>query len=436
MKIFMLVSVIFVSCRSFSQTLHFEENFDYPTGDLLTDSTDWFAAPSGNVPVQVIDGNLVYPDYISSSAGRMIALDGGASGRQGVGRSFTETTGDGSAVYASFLLNVTSTDDMATNTSDGEYFANFGTGSTYRNRIHVRKGSDTSKYSIGLAKSSTSSLTWYNNELLINTTYLIVTSYHFRSGTSNDELRLWINPPLNGSIPAEDIFITSGTDASSLDFFRFRQEALSGDMQIDGLRISDNWEQAPLPVELTSFYSTLAGNSIILRWRTESEINNYGFDVERIAPLNNSWETIGFVQGHGFTHVPQDYTFKDDNLNTEGVYLYRLKQIDNDGRFEYSDAIEVNFYVPDEFTLEQNFPNPFNPSTTIKYSLGKESDVTLKIYDILGNEVAELVNERQAAGVYYISFNTKDFYKLDSQVYFYVLKTGAFIKTRKMLLLQ
>jgi len=196
--------------------------------------------------------------------------------------------------------------------------------------------------------------------------------------------------------------------------------------------------EAPLPVELTSFIALAGKDGVELNWSTATEVNNYGFDIERcvaqIGNLCNNWEKIGFVQGHGNSNSPKDYSFVDANPPT-GKVLYKLKQIDFDGTFEYSKAVEVNVETPQEFRLAQNYPNPFNPSTVINYQLPKDGNVTLKVYDMLGREVATLVNEYQKPGIYNYKFSI-DNYQLPSGIYIYQLKAGNFIETKKLMILK
>src|SRR5690606_5091234 len=122
------------------------------------------------------------------------------------------------------------------------------------------------------------------------------------------------------------------------------------------------------------------------------------------------------------TTEPQSYSFNDENLSS-GKYQYRLKQIDFDGTFEYSNVIEAEINSPTKFSLEQNYPNPFNPSTSIQYAIGNRQFVTLKVYDVLGNEVSTLVNEEKPAGSYDVEFNASN---LASGIYYYQLKAGDF----------
>ncbi len=194
-----------------------------------------------------------------------------------------------------------------------------------------------------------------------------------------------------------------------------------------------------VPVELASFTAHLVNGSVELNWSTASEKNNKGFEIEKsIGNMHATvsiWETIGFVSGFGTTTEKQNYYFTDKNLSAE-KYFYRLKQIDFDGTFEYSNTIEVDVTVPNEFVLYQNYPNPFNPSTLISYQLSAFSKVVLKIYDALGNEVATLINnEFKEAGYHNYQLLIND-YQLPSGIYFYRLQAGEFSATKKFVLMK
>ena len=197
----------------------------------------------------------------------------------------------------------------------------------------------------------------------------------------------------------------------------------------------------PLPVELVSFTVALTNSEeVVLNWQTATEVNNYGFSIERFAESLNSsnsvstinWETIGFVEGHGNSNAPKEYSYTDKPTGACKIQ-YRLKQIDTDGKFEYSDILEVEIAVPTKFELAQNYPNPFNPTTVIDYSLNKASNVTLRIYNSLGEEAKTLVNEHQVAGKYYVTFNAS---KLSSGIYFYSIRTDNNASIKKMILLK
>ena len=195
------------------------------------------------------------------------------------------------------------------------------------------------------------------------------------------------------------------------------------------------------PVELVSFTINVFNKKITLNWVTATELNNSGFEIERCA-LNaehKAWINVGFINGNGTTSETHFYSFTDENI-LNGKIIYRLKQIDFDGTFSYSNEIEVDLNLPETFSLEQNYPNPFNPVTIIKYSIPSVKThrdasllTTLKVYDILGKVIAKLVNENQPAGNYEINFNAS---LLPSGIYFYQLKAGSLVETRKMLLIK
>ncbi len=213
---------------------------------------------------------------------------------------------------------------------------------------------------------------------------------------------------------------------------------IKGDTVFAGTFSSGVWKR-PLseivPVELFSFKANVSGNNVNLNWTTATEVNNSGFQIERSEKLeegNLHWEKIGFVPGFGTTTESKSYSFTDQNLPS-GKYQYRLNQIDFDGTFEYSNTIEVDILSPIEFSLEQNYPNPFNPSTKIRFTIPESGNVSLKIFNLLGSEVATLINEEQQAGNYEVEFNAA---ALASGIYFYRLQAGSFVETKKMLLIK
>ncbi|MCW8803595.1 MAG: T9SS type A sorting domain-containing protein [Ignavibacteriaceae bacterium] len=185
----------------------------------------------------------------------------------------------------------------------------------------------------------------------------------------------------------------------------------------------------PVPVELTSFSASVISNNVILEWTTATEINNYGFEVERKSE-NSGYEMVGFVSGSGSTTELRNYSFTDDKVG-DGSYVYRLKQIDFDGSFYFSDEVEVEVIAPAVFALDQNYPNPFNPSTTINFSIAEASVVKIAVYNLLGQEVALLLDEFKEAGPHTITFDASS---LTSGAYFYSIQTPLFKQTKKMLL--
>ncbi len=208
--------------------------------------------------------------------------------------------------------------------------------------------------------------------------------------------------------------------------------------------------QGVLPVELVSFSAHVNNNSVSLEWNTATEHNNYGFEIQRLSALGETdvlrseFETIGFVKGAGNSNSPKKYFYADKNPPA-GKVQYRLKQIDLDGAFKYSEVVEVEINAPKKFELIQNYPNPFNPTTNITYviprseatrlRLGRTDEVSVKlrVYDALGREVATLVNAKQSPGNYSVKFNAS---KLGSGIYYYTLRAGDFVQTKKMILMK
>ena len=217
---------------------------------------------------------------------------------------------------------------------------------------------------------------------------------------------------------------------SFMDEFRFYDRAL------DAAEVAATWNISIIPVELTSFTASVTGNDVKLLWETATETNNSGFSIERKSD-NSQYLEVGFVPGFGTTSEPKSYSFNDQNLRT-GEYTYRLKQIDFDGTVNYSDKVSVDVIAPAEFSLDQNYPNPFNPSTKITFSLAADSKVSLKVFDVIGQEVASLINQDLSAGVHNYTFNATG---INSGVYFYRIEaTGVngteFVDVKKMILVK
>lgn len=410
-----------------------EENFDYALGKLTTVSSTWSESPIGSVDIQVVTGNLSYAGYPSSNIGNMIFLDGGASGRSGVRREFTKITGNGNTVYCSFLLNAADLTDLDNNLSSGDYLGNFQTvGSTIKCYLYVRLGSTANTLNFGLAKSSSTSLTWINSDYGYSSTHLIVMAYSFQSG--DDAVKLWVNPDLSGSEPVPDVEITSGTDADTLMYIQYRQRTASGNFNVDGIRVSTSWSTAPLPVELTSFTASVLNKQVILNWKTATEINNYGFEIERGAEFSESaidWNTIGFVEGHGNSNSPHEYFFIDESPGM-GRVSYRLKQIDFDGQYEYSDVVAVNIESKEYLVLLPNYPNPFNPETRVSFYLKNNTRMDISLYNILGEKIKDLaLNKLYNSGFNSFLLLGKN---LTGGVYFIEFNSAKFRKTQKILL--
>jgi len=188
---------------------------------------------------------------------------------------------------------------------------------------------------------------------------------------------------------------------------------------------------AIIPVELVSFNALVSGNNVVLSWKTASELNNSGFEIQRKTE-NSNWNKIGFVQGAGTSTESRSYSFSDP-YSGQGTVSYRLKQIDFDGTSVFSEVVTVDLSTPTEFKLNQNFPNPFNPSTTVSFTIPKASTVKLIIYNQIGQKVGELVNKNLEAGSYSYNWNAENH---SSGMYFYELQANDFKSVRKMTLIK
>jgi hypothetical protein len=273
-------------------------------------------------------------------------------------------------------------------------------------------------------------------EYSFDVTYLLILKYEIVAGADNDSVSLYIfdaaTPPPNiePGTPTLGPFATFGNSEISPGSVNLRQFTATEDIIVDGILVSSTWTDV-VPVELTSFTASVDENIVTLNWITATELNNSGFDVLRQAE-NEQWAKIAFVEGYGTTTETRNYSFVDNNL-AAGQYSYRLKQIDFDGTSELSEVVNVEVINPAQYALSQNYPNPFNPSTTIYYALPEAAYVELIVYDVLGNEVSTVVNEEKPAGINEVEWNASN---VPSGVYFYQLKSGQFVETKKMVLMK
>jgi len=199
----------------------------------------------------------------------------------------------------------------------------------------------------------------------------------------------------------------------------------------------------PLSVTIDQFFATALQQNAELHWRTKTEVDNSGWQVERKStssqPLTMSdslpqWSDLGLVRGAGTSNAPKQYSYTDQNL-VPGNYSYRLKQLDRNGSVTYSSVIEVNLTgAPRVFALSQNYPNPFNPTTTIVFTLPEDGKATLKVYDILGREVATLVDGQLKAGV--VQQSTFDGSRFASGIYFARLEFNGKMQVKKMMMVK
>ncbi len=203
----------------------------------------------------------------------------------------------------------------------------------------------------------------------------------------------------------------------------------------DECYFDDYWfgdEPFIVPVELTSFTGNVNNlGQVVLNWQTATELNNQGFEIERRTE-SSEFRTIAFVEGAGTVTETRNYSYIDKTAD-QGINYYRLKQVDFDGTFAYSDEVEVDAAGPLSFNLDQNYPNPFNPTTNIKFSVPESGNVKLSVYNLVGEEVAVLVNGFSQAGTFEVTFDASN---LSTGVYLYKLQSANSVQTKKMMLLK
>jgi len=433
------------------------ENFSSAVSTPIT-ANGWSAHSAGGTnPITVVSPGLTYAGYNSSGIGNSASM---TSSGEDDDRTFTEISSG--KVYASFLVNVSAAQ------SGGDYFFHFSTNSLgiFTGRVFAKDSSG--KLAFGISKSSTAP-NYTHAVYAYNTTYLLVMKYTFKTGSSTDDaVDLFVNPPLNAAEHSPTVSAPAGeNDAASVGAIVLRQggESIAPTLRVDGIRVAASWGSVPLPVELTSFTAFAGAGAIELRWTTSTEVNNYGFEIERTptqpSPYQgegkgggggggSAWRKVGFVSGSGTSNMPHGYSFTD-NSAVFGTYSYRLRQIDRDGGFEYSKEVEATMALaPNTILLGQNYPNPFNSSTTISFALapnpsptGREEGVrvVLKVYDLLGREVSTLLDEERKAGTYSVLFDAS---KLSTGVYIYTIRVRQadgvqaenFTVSKKLLLLK
>ena len=221
----------------------------------------------------------------------------------------------------------------------------------------------------------------------------------------------------------------SAVTENNLNSISFVNENIGWVGGIDGTIFK--YQNDVIPVELMSFTAEVKHNTVLLNWRTATEVNNYGFEIEKRFD-EHEWISIGFVEGQGTSISPKSYSFTDKNYAGGSRFQYRLKQMDTDGSLEYSDIVEVHI-APHQYELSQNYPNPFNPNTVINFSLPENKNVQLSVYNALGEKVAELINTELVAGKHSYQWNGEN---EATGIYYYELKSDNFVLVKKMLLMK
>ncbi len=342
--------------------LPYFEDFEYPVDDLLV-YHGWVNHSGSGSFVTVFAGSLTFPGYPGSGLGNHINLEGGSGSREDIHRAFEGVSSDN--LYAAFLVNVSSSE-----TNDG-YVAHFMPppgNFNYRGRLFMMDdGAGNLKF--GISKGSSSIVSWATANYVYSQTYLIVIKYEYVGDATGDDdvTKLWVNPDLSSPEPANgdaDNLDTAGDEV--LERFSIRQGSEAHIYEFDGLTVSINWSEL-IPVELASFTASVNENIVTLNWITATELNNSGFDILR-STQQDVWEKISFVPGNGTTTEIHYYSFEDENLDA-GKYSYKLKQIDFDGSYEYSNVVNVDVTNPVSLSLLKTILNHLTraPQLNLQY---------------------------------------------------------------------
>lgn len=409
-----------IQSDSVTVNLLLAEHFDYEPGTELTANGWGVHSLGGTNPVTVYDGGLTYAGYPEIS-GNAALLDNDG---EDVNKPITQQTSG--TLYYSFLVRVSS--------APTGYFIHLAKdASVFAARVYVRNSLGNLQFGL----SNTSTGTYSSTNFTFNTTYLCIVKYNVSVGGA---CTLWVK---SSGVPESEeaagtpevIFYTNGTGVNDIRRIALRQYHATQGIIVDEIRISDSWAQAPMPVRLNYFNSLVNGRDIRLKWATDIEENNAGFEIQRsaVSGKGTEWQSVGFVKGNGNSNITVSYNFEDRNLNS-GKYLYRLKQVDVNGYYEYFELNgEVEIGVPKKYYMSQNYPNPFNPVTVINLDLPESGLVSIRLYDMLGREAAVILNKNLKAGYHTVRFNAS---ALPSGVYFYRMVAGKHSSVRRMVLLK
>ena len=387
-----------------ADSLLYNGNHDTPIGNIVTDAfrlrtgTDIAIEAGGSTAMPIYEGPLV-----SADAFRVVGY--GFNTNNGLG--FRLVTFDilGSDLWTALEMG------LANIEVNGEFLPQVS-GMKYIYNPNSASGSRLYSVKVG------------NNPINPTATYSVTGNEFLASILTSDLFQ----------IPISNLFLYD-----SLTEFQVLAEYIAIQQTIspvsEGRIVADN--TVVTPVELTSFVAIIEGKNVLLKWTTSTEINNRGFYIERkvVSKQNKGeWSLVAFKDGHETTTQVTNYSYADDVSDLNAVTIkYRLKQTDLDGTFTYSNEVTVYFSVPLIYSLNQNFPNPFNPSTTFEFQIPSTEKVVLKIYDVIGNEVATIVNDELPVGTYKYQWNASG---LASGVYIYKLQAGNYISTKKLIFMK
>ncbi len=416
-KVFTLLMVVLFGTSSFAQVTIFSDNFDsYVAGQRLAcqNPTEW--TTWSNQPCSATEDALVSTNFAFSGANSFLITQ-----NMDFVRLHNGQNGYTSGIYKqSMRVYIPAGKSGYWNTLSD---FTFSTGGYWVFECYFDVGGGGR-----FLTATTVNFTWTPGAWML---------VEIISNLDTDQGQFWLNGTLIHTWPWT-AGTSTGTGTLKLDAADFFGAAATDEMYVDDYTVTDML----VPVELTSFTANASMGEVTLNWSTASEVNNLGFEVQRktvTGETTSELTMVGFKEGYGTTSETQNYTYSDDvrNINADAV-VYRLKQIDFNGNYEYSPEVLVENLVPMVYGLEQNYPNPFNPSTVIKYNLPTENYVSLKVYNTLGQEVATLVNEVMNAGSHEVTFSAEN---LTSGVYYYTLRVSQNngsekVFTNKMMLMK
>lgn len=386
--------------------------------DADAETPSWTYFTNSNVEseqvsaVSVSNTNSANVLYYGTSGGKVYRIDNANS----AAASVTPANITGGSFPAGYVSSIAVDPDNSANVL--VVFSNYNVDRIW---YSTNSGTDWTSVSGNLTGTSAPSVRWAKM-------FSVSGTPHYFIGTSTG---LYYTITLNGGSTTWTQEATTSVGNNIVVAIDYRSSDNTLVLATHGRGVFETQVSTPLPVELTSFSGRIDGNSVVLNWQTATETMNYGFEIER-REGSGSWANIGFVRGAGYSNSVKNYTFTDRNPD-KTTLDYRIKQIDTDGRFSYSNTVKVDFNIPSSFVLKQNYPNPFNPSTTISFSVPFKTTVRLEVFDITGKLMITLLNEQKEAGNYSINYNAG---YLASGTYFYRLTAGNNSITKKMLLLQ
>jgi len=406
-----LLLILFLASAALSEAQTTMENFSYGSvTDSLTNPSkggaNWVRHSGTANPIGYVNTSLTYPGYNSSGIGGAATFAFGSGSREDANRPCINY--NSGSVYASFLCRITNAGGTG-----GDYFFHLmdtDSMTQFRGRIFIKNGSVANTFNIGLNKGTTSGPV-YSGNYPIDSTVLIVVKYTFTpGGLANDTAKVYVFfqttiPATEPSTPTLTSIDISQGDMNRINAIAIRQGS-TGTMagRIDGIRVSNSWADGPLPVTLLDFKANLnEANGTQLKWSTSSETNNKGFEIERSADGEN-FENVAFVKGAGNSKTIEQYAFQLDYFTPA---YYRLKQLDFDGAFEYSQVV----YSGGEVSEVELSPNPF--VETLKLNSNSNID-KIEIIDLTGKvlvsetinkETAEVETSHLAKGIYFINIS-------------------------------